>query len=153
NTNLFVSGNGGNDTITLAANGAGSNVVLNGNAANDAINVQSVAASSIVQVNGGSDNDTVNVSSDASANAGTLNKIVGSLCVDTGAGSDQIVLGDKGQTALANSNVIVGDNSVTGFAGPTNNVPIYFQFTGTLQLTLIGSQTLADKFMVRLSTY
>src|SRR4029077_21276904 len=87
NTNLFVSGNGGNDTITLAANGVGSNVVLNGNAANDTINIQSVAASSIVQVNGGDDDDTVNVSSDAPVNAGTLNKIVGILCIDTGAGS------------------------------------------------------------------
>jgi len=127
--------------------------VLNGNAGDDIVNVQSVAASSIVQVNGGDDNDTVNVSSDAPANAGTLNAIVGSLCIDTGAGSDQIVLSDQGQNLLANSNVIVTDNSVTGFAGPANNVPIFFQYEGALELTLVGSQTLTDKFNVELSTY
>src|SRR5262249_49202760 len=86
-------------------------------------------------------------------NAGILNTIVGSLCIDTGAGSDKIVLSDQGQKLLANSNVVVTDNSVTGFAGPTNNVPIFYQFDGSLQLTLIGSQTLVDKFKVRLSTY
>jgi hypothetical protein len=152
-SNLFVGGNGGGDTITLAANGTGSNVVLNGDAGDDVINVQSVAATSIVQVNGGDDNDTVNVSSDAPANAGTLNSIVGSLCIDTGAGGDQIILSDQGQKLLANSSVVVTDSSVTGFAGPTNNVPVFFQYEGTLQLTLIGSQTLTDKFNLQLSTY
>jgi Ca2+-binding RTX toxin-like protein len=149
--NVFVDGNAGGDTISLAANGAGSNVVLSGDGGDDIINVQSVATSSIVQVNGDDDNDTVNVSSDAPANAGTLNAIVGSLCIDTGLGSDKIILSDQDQTLFGN--IIVADNSVTGFAGPTNNVPIYFQFAGTLELTLIGSQTLVDKFNVELSTY
>jgi Ca2+-binding RTX toxin-like protein len=150
---VFVNGNGGDDTITLAANGTSSNVVLNGNAGDDVVNVQSVAASSVVQVNGGDDNDTVNVSSDAPANAGTLNAIVGGLCIDTGTGSDKIILSDQGQKQLANSNVVVADNNITGLAGPTNNVPIFFQSEGALELTLIGSQTLADKFNVELSTY
>ncbi|HEY2880954.1 MAG TPA: hypothetical protein VGJ15_00940, partial [Pirellulales bacterium] len=156
-TNVTVNGNAGSDTITLVGNGATSSVILDGGAGDDTLNVQAVAAGSIVEVDGGSENDTINVSSNAPANTGTLDAIVGNLCIDTGTsaagGTDRIILSDQNQTALANSGVLVQNNIVDKFAGPTNNVKIHYEYDTLLELTLIGSQTLNDKFDVQLSSY
>jgi hypothetical protein len=151
--NVTVNGNAGADTINLANNGNGSNVSLNGGADGDTLNIRAVAAASVVLVNGGAGNDVVNVSSDAPANLGTLDAIVGTLGIDTGGDTDKIVLSDQGQAAVANSNVIVRSDRVDGFAGPTNGVSIRYAFSGTLEMTLIGSKTLADKFHVAWSAY
>ena len=151
--NLTVNGNAGADTINLASNGNASNVTLNGGADGDTLNIRAVATGSVVLANGGAGNDTVNVSTDAPANTGTLDAIVGTLGIDTGGDSDKIVLSDQGQTATANTNVVVRSDRVDGFAGPTNAVSIRYAFSGSLTMTLIGSQTLADKFHVALSAY
>jgi RTX calcium-binding nonapeptide repeat (4 copies) len=151
--NVTVNGNAGADTINLANNGNGSNVTLNGGADGDTLNILAVATGSVVLANGGAGNDTVNVSTDAPANTGTLDAIVGTLGIDTGGDSDKIILSDQGQTATANTNVVVRSDRVDGFAGPTNAVSIRYAFSGSLTMTLIGSQTLADKFHVALSAY
>jgi hypothetical protein len=152
-TSLTVNGNGGADTINFAGNGAGSNVTLNGNANADILNVQSVAVSSIVLANGGSGDDTINVSSDAPANAGTLDGIVGALCIDAGTDNDKVVISDAGQLTTANSNVIVKSDRITGFAGATNASTIYYKSAGNLELTLVGSDKLVDQYRVQLSSY
>src|SRR5262249_35050449 len=98
--NVFVNGNAGADTINLAANGASSNVTLSGGTGDDKINVQAVAAGSIVLANGDSENDTITVSSNApSTTGGTLDGIVGALCLNAGTantatGTDRILLSD-----------------------------------------------------------
>jgi hypothetical protein len=150
NTSLTVNGNGSADTITLLTNGGNTNVLLDGGASDDTINVQSVAATSVVVVNGGAGDDTVNVSSNAPANSGTLDAIAGAFAVDTGAGSDKLIISDRGQSGLHNSNVEVRNNRVRGFAGATNNVDIHYDFDDSLELTLIGANGRSDKFMVQL---
>jgi Ca2+-binding RTX toxin-like protein len=106
-----------------------------------------------VQAFGDTENDTVNVSSDAPTNMGKLNLIVGNLSIDTGTGTDNIVLSDCGETTLANSNVIVTNSTVTGFAGATNGTSIHYVYGGTLTMKLIGSNTLNDHFDVQLTSY
>jgi Ca2+-binding RTX toxin-like protein len=147
---LTVNGNSSADTITLLANGANSNVLLYGGPSGDTINLQTIAAGSVVKAKGGSGNDTVNVSSDAANNLGTLDGIAGALLVDTDSGNDKLVLSDHGQNGLHNSNVEVRNNRVRGFAGATNDSDVRYVFDGKLELTLIGSNSRSDKFMVRL---
>jgi hypothetical protein len=124
-------------------------LTVNTSIGGDTVNVLSTIAGPTT-INTGNGNDTVNVSSDAPANAGTLNNIVGTLQINTGADSDKIALSDSGQTTLANSNVQMTNNSVDGFAGATNTTHVGYSFGGTLQIKLIGSQTLDDKFHLNL---
>ncbi|HTQ37931.1 MAG TPA: VCBS repeat-containing protein [Pirellulales bacterium] len=123
---------------------------VDGGNAGDTYNVQEFATET--HILGGTGNDTVNVSSDAGGspgNQGNLEGIFAPLDVDLGLGSNTMVVSDYGETTLANSNVTIGGGEIDNFAGPTNNIPIQFAATGgSLALSLIGSNTLPDKFTV-----
>jgi hypothetical protein len=76
-----IHGGGGNDALTLVANGAASGVQLNGQDGTDQINIRSTAAGSVTVASGGANTDTINISSHAIANAGSLDGILGVICV------------------------------------------------------------------------
>lgn len=103
---------------------------------------------------GGLGADVMNVCSDAgqgTGNSGNLEGITAFLNVDLGVGANSMIVSDFGETipANANNNVIILNGRIMGFAGPTNTTDIAFaSSTGTLNLTLLGSDTLADTFTV-----
>ncbi len=135
-----------------AANYSGiESLTMNASIGSDTVNVLSTI-SGHTTVSTGLGNDTINVSSDAPANTGTLDTMIGNMLVDTGPGSDKIILSDQAQTTLANSAAQITNSKITGFIGPTNAAELDYAFWGTLQLTLVGSQTLNDHFEVFLPT-
>ena len=72
-----------NRAITLLATGGGSSrTELNGQAGTDTINVRSTAATSVTNINGGGNTDTINISSNAPTNTGSLDGILGAICVN-----------------------------------------------------------------------
>jgi Ca2+-binding RTX toxin-like protein len=72
-----VNGGLGNDTLTLEASRGG--VQLNGQDGQDEINIRSTGG--VTVASGGANTDTINISSDAPANAGSLDGILGVICV------------------------------------------------------------------------
>jgi hypothetical protein len=122
---LIVNGNGGNDTFDVT----GTNVPTT--------------------VNGGTGNDVFNVSSDAPNDMGNLDGILSPLTINGGTGlANRLIVSDYGQTANANSNVVltgtvftnggerpftingVAYQRITGFAGPTKDVDINYAVAG-----------------------
>src|SRR5262249_46909886 len=106
--------------------------------------------SAAASINMGAGSDTINVSSDAPANLGDLNGIQGALSLDAGTGANVMHISDFGETTLANSNIGITPNQITGIAGPTNNNPITYHASGGTfsDLTLDGSNTLSDTFNI-----
>jgi acrosin len=140
-TITYGTGTGGTDTLTLR----GSNTQA------DTFNVQSTNGgfnNSTVQGNGGDDN--ANVGSNAGVNNnGNLDNIAGQLTISLGAdggGSQAIVVSDF-SAAADNTNVVVTNGSITGFAPASIN----YSTAGTKgdSLTLRGSDTNADTFNVQ----
>jgi hypothetical protein len=129
-----------------------STLTVNGGNSGDTFNVQSTAV--ITNIMGGLGADTMNVCSDAglgTGNSGNLEGIAAFLNVDLGVGANGMIVSDFGETtpANANSNVIIFNGRIMGFAGPTNTTDIAFaSSSGTLNLALLGSDTLADTFTV-----
>lgn len=121
---------------------------LDGNAGSDTANVQNISAAASINMGAGS--DTINVSSDAPANLGNLDGIQGALSLDAGTGANVMHISDFGETTLANSNIGITPNQITGIAGPTNNNPITYHASGGTfsDLTLDGSNTLSDTFNI-----
>ncbi len=142
---LQVNGGAGDDTLTLAGSGAASRVELNGQAGDDTVNVQATATGSNTIVNGGADNDAVNVSSDAPTNTGNLDGLAGTLTVNGDAGTDSLALSDAGG-ATANSNAIVANTQVTGFAGPTDAVAVTY---GTIEALSLTGNANSETFTVQ----
>ncbi|MCA9185835.1 MAG: hypothetical protein KDA99_09455, partial [Planctomycetales bacterium] len=75
----FVQVNAGDDgdTLTLQGSGAGSRVELNGQSGTDTIAVWATATGSLTNVTGGANTDTVTI-----GQAGTLNNLLGDVCVE-----------------------------------------------------------------------
>jgi hypothetical protein len=121
---------------------------LDANAGNDTANVQNISAAASINMGAGS--DTINVSSDAPANLGNLEGIQGALSLDAGTGANVLHVSDFGETTLANDNIGITPNQITGIAGPTNNSPITYHASGGTfsDLTLDGSNTLSDTFNI-----
>src|SRR5262245_12001828 len=116
---------------------------------NDTANIQSINEATTVL--GGDGNDTVNVSSNAPTNTGNLAGIAADLTIDAGAGTNSLVVSDFG-AASGNGNVVIGNTSITGLAGPSDNVTINYSATGGSfsLLRAIGSNTpsLAEAFTI-----
>jgi hypothetical protein len=125
---------------------------VNGGNSGDTFNVQSTTV--ITNILGGLGADIMNVCSDAglgTGNTGNLDGIAAFLNVDLGVGANSMIVSDFGETnpANANSNVVIFNGRIMGFAGPTNTTDIAFaSSSGTLNLSLLGSDTLADTFTV-----
>jgi acrosin len=143
-----------NASVINYASGGGTLTLRGSDTLADTFHVRSTLAAFTTVVAGNGGNDTLNVSSDAAldgtnlVNAGNLDGIAGTLTLDGGPGTNTLVVSDFGQAATANSNVVVTNSQVTGFAGAANATVINYASGGGI-LTLRGSDTLADTFNVR----
>src|SRR5262249_60091671 len=106
----------------------------------DTANIQSISRATTL--NTGAGNDTINVSSNAPTNTGSLAGIAATLTIDAGAGSNTLNVSDFGASS-GNSNVVISNTQITGFAGPTDNVTINYAATGGSfsLIRVIGSNT------------
>jgi hypothetical protein len=138
--------------VDFAYSNGVSTLTVDGGNSGDTFNVQSTTI--ITNIMGGLGNDTANICSDAgmgTGNQGNLEGIGAFLNVDLGVGTNSMIVSDFGETTPANANnaVIIFQGRIIGFAGPTNTDDIAFASTsGNLNLTLQGSNTLADSFTV-----
>ncbi len=147
--NIFYSATGGNFT-----NGANNNGILlrGSNTAGDTFHIASTLAGSTTRVDTLGGNDLVTVSSDAPGVTGNLDDILGTLTVDTGAGTDNRLIVNDFSATSGNSNIDVTDQSIVGFA-PANLY--YFSTGGALNngsnrdgIYLRGSNLLNDRFNI-----
>ncbi|MCY2988109.1 MAG: hypothetical protein NTY19_09640, partial [Planctomycetota bacterium] len=127
--------------------------LVNGGSGADTVNVQATAVTTTLNANGG--DDAITVSSDApnttTAGVSNLAGLAGTLNLNLGTGTGQtITVSDFGETATANTNVVVTSSAITGFAGVANGTTINYSadMGSTNTLTLEGSNTLADTFRV-----
>src|SRR5207244_13375905 len=113
---------------TLDVNmGSGGNVV----------NVRQTNPDTATTFRTGAGDDLVTVSSNAPSLIGNLAGIAGPLLVDVGPGvQNQLYVSDRAAGA-GNQAVLVAINSISGFAGPSDNVTV--SFLGAPQLILDGS--------------
>jgi hypothetical protein len=121
---------------------------LDANAGPDIANIQNISAAA--SINTGAGNDTIIVSSDAPANLGTLDGIQGTLSLDAGTGANALHVSDFGQTTLANDNIGVTPNQITGIAGMSNGSVINYRASGGTfsDASIDGSDTLPDSFKI-----
>ncbi|MCA9184423.1 MAG: hypothetical protein KDA99_02345, partial [Planctomycetales bacterium] len=93
--------------------------------------VQSTSAATSIDAAAG--NDTFNISSDAPTNAGNLDTITATLTITGGDDDDSLILSDAGG-ATANANVVITDSSVTGLAGPADDVDVLIDTIEAVQV-------------------
>ncbi len=128
----------GTNTVTGPNSSALTSITVNLGDLADTANIRSTAKPTLV--NTGDGNDTINVSS--TGLTGNLAGITAPLTIDAGAGANILNVSDYTATS-GNQNVVIGSTSITGFAGPTDNVAINYQATGgTFSLLhVLGSNT------------
>jgi acrosin len=114
---------------------------------NDTANIRSF--SKPLSLTTGAGNDTINVSS--TGLTGNLNGIGANLTIDAGAGANTLNVSNYTATS-GDSNVVIGNTQITGFAGPSGSSVISYAATGGSfsLLHVLGSNTptLAQKFTV-----
>ena len=127
-------------------------VTINAGTNADEFDVQATGVTTTI--NAGPGGDKIVVSSAAPFYTGNLSAIAGTLNLNlgTGTGLDQTIwISDYTETVTPNTNVVVTNSAITGFAGPTNATPINYSASAgsTNGLVLVGSNTLADTFNVQ----
>ena len=137
----------GTNTVTGPDSNALTSLQINLGNSNDTANVRSFSKPTTLTTGAG--NDTINVSS--TSLTGNLNGIGANLTIDAGTGANTLNVSDY--TAISgNQNVVVGNSSITGFAGPTDGATINYAATGGTfsLLRVLGSNTptLAQTFTV-----
>jgi hypothetical protein len=114
---------------------------------NDTANIRSF--SKPLSLTTGAGNDTINVSS--TGLTGNLNGITADLTIDASGGANTLNVSNYATTS-GDSNVVIGSNSITGFAGPSGGSTINYKATGgTFSLLhVLGSNTptLAQGFTI-----
>jgi hypothetical protein len=105
------------------------------------VNIQQTNFDTVTTFHTGAGNDTVTVCSTAPSVDGDLRGIAGSLTVDVGAGNGDLLYVSDRKAAQGNQAVVIAGNLISGFAGPSDNVPI--SYVGMPQLILHGSNTAA----------
>lgn len=115
----------------------------------DQIDVQSTNAGTTTRVFAGAGNDTFNISSDAPANLGNLDGIAGLLGLNGEGDANVLNVSDFGGTT-PNANVVIGFDSISGFAGPSDNIAIDYTATGGSfsAINIEGSNTVGETFTV-----
>ena len=141
----------GTSTVTGGTLPALDSISITGSSVNDTINIQSIG--NATTVTGSSGTNTINVSSNAPTNTGNLNGIAAALTVTaSNNGMDTLNVSNFGATS-GDSNVLIGNFLITGFAGSSNNQTISYNTTSGGTFTLLhvfgsNSPTLAEKFTV-----
>lgn len=112
------------------------------------VNVRSTNADTMTTLHTGAADDAIIVSSKAPSLGGDLAGIAGSLTVDVGGGAGNLLLVSDRNAVTGNQAAGVTGGLITGFAGPNDDVPIWF--TGTLSLGLQGADDpgLAETYYV-----
>jgi parallel beta-helix repeat protein len=115
--------------------------------------VESTAAGCMTSITGSAGDDAITVSSTGDA-FGNLDGIAGDLTIDAEGGKNELVLSDYA-SALANPNVVVSADAVTGLAGPANGTTIHYAATGgtfgdslSPGLQIVGSNAASDNILL-----
>lgn len=111
----------------------------------DTIRVQETLPEVITVIETGGGHDLVQVGSNVPNVHSDLTSIAGPLVVDGGADSNVLALNDFEATS-GNQQVMIQPGVVLGFAGPSDEIPIFYAASGQLQLALLGSDHVSEKF-------
>jgi serralysin len=134
----YVNGNGGDDSITVAAGGfAGDNYRIFGGGGNDTINLGAGVAGQIYSVNGNAGNDTITGSL---GGFDTLRGGAGDDVINMGNGAGQ-AFGDAGNDKIAAG---VGSAAVNILTGGTGNDTFIFNLNSASSIHISPTATPAD---------
>ena len=121
-----ISGNFGNDTITISGTVSGSSALVNGNQGVDTFTLTGATIKSGARILGGADNDTINVDTATISTGGIINGNKGddSITVATSATamSASTIFGGEGNDIFMAADVAVvfsGDNGADSISGST----------------------------------